>query len=182
MFGEKTSQYLGDFELSDKAVISDPCYERPESINRSNAVVDVTPGVWEAEIFIQDEGSWGKRVAELFAYGPSYGNRHSWEFLTTCGVDSGQLGVFDYAKYPIGVNGYDSDYDDPENWYRRACNETYDEKDKLKRAGIVEGMGVNSSSGFGDGSYEVYVARNGDDKVVAIKAIFIPEDDGDDYD
>jgi hypothetical protein len=179
MYGKKTTQELGMFELGDKAVITDPCYNRPEDINRSNAVVDVEPGLWEAEIVISDEGTWGNRVAELKVLHAQYGPK-PWEFLATCGVDSGQLGVFDYAKYPIGVNGYGSDYYDPENWYHKACKETYDEKNMKKKAGIIESMGVNSSSGFGDGQYEVLVARNGEDKVVGIKVVFIPEDE--DYD
>jgi Protein of unknown function (DUF4241) len=183
MYGEKTRQYLGEFELGEKAVITDPCYDRPEVTNRNNAVVDVDPGKWDAHIVISNEALWGNRVAELQiskAGTIPAGYSRSWEFIATCGVDSGQLGVFDYGKYPIGVNGYDSDYDDPENWYRRACNETYDEEDLSKKAGIVESMGVNSSSGFGDGAYEVLVARNGEDKVVGIKVVFIPEDE--DYD
>jgi hypothetical protein len=179
MYGAKTTEELGVFELGEKAVITDPCYERPEVTNRNNAVVDVEPGLWEAEIVLSNEGSWGDRVAELKVAHAHY-NKEPREFLTTCGVDSGQLGVFDYTKYPIGVDGYNWDYDDPENWYRRACNETHDEKNPSKKAGIVESMGAVSSSGFGDGAYEVLVARNGEDKVVGIKVVFIPEDE--DYD
>lgn len=176
MYGEKAPHYLGEFELSEKAVISDPCYDRPESINRSNAIVDVVPGVWHAEIILSNEGQWGHRVAELYVWNDEWGQHRPKEFLTSCGVDSGQLGVFDYAKYPIGVNGYTAEYGEADNWYTKACNETYDEKDRSKTAGIVDGMGANSSSGFGDGEYEIFVARNGEDKVVSLKAVFIPED------
>lgn len=181
MYGDRTTRHLGSFETSGKLIVTDPCYERVSETDMLQSVVPVKPGKWFARIQTSDEGNWGSRVAELTA------NHHEnvlspyWEWYGSCGVDSGQLGFFDYDKYPIGVNGYTAEYDDVNNWYKKACNETYQENNKEKKAGIVEGMGVNSSSGFGDGQYEVFVGRNDDGEIVAIKAVFIPED-GDDYD
>lgn len=176
-----TEKYIGEFTVGSKIIVTDPCYERVDETSRLQAVLDVKPGVWNAQIIISDEGDWGKRVAELHAWYNTYSGRKPNEYVTNCGVDSGQLGFFDYDKYPIGVNGYEPEYEDPDNWYKKACNETYQENNREKKAGIVECMGVNSSSGFGDGSYDVYVARDADDKVVSIKAVFIDEED-EDYD
>lgn len=187
MYGERKHKYIGEFECGEKMFASDPCYQRVEYTDRSSAVIPVVPGTWKTSVVTSDEGSWGNRVAELYAYhkeseDDGYMNPWNWEYFSSCGVDSGQLGFFDYKKYPIGVNGYEAEYDDEENWYKKACNETYIEKNPNKKFGIVEGMGVNSSSGFGDGEYEIFVARNNDDEVVAVKAVFIPEDGEDDYD
>jgi hypothetical protein len=79
------------------------------------------------------------------------------------------------------VNGYTAEYDDADNWYKKACNETYQEKSQ-KFAGIVEGMGVNSSSGFGDGQYNVYALKNEQDEIVGLKAVFIDDDEDDNDD
>ena len=182
MYGERTKKYIGEFECGEKLFASDPCYQRVDETDLSSAVISVVPGTWKSSAILSDEGSWGDRVAELYAYSKyweddGYMNPWNWEFYSSCGVDSGQLGFFDYEKYPIGVNGYEADYEDESNWYKRACNETYNEKKHDKRFGIVENMGVNSSSGFGDGCYDIFVARNNDDEVIAVKSVFIPEDE-----
>lgn len=162
-------------------LVSDPCYDRVDETDRLQAVVQVKPGIWLAEVEISDEQDWGHRVAELRAWTDPI-RASFWEWYSNCGVDSGQLGFFDFYKYPIGVNGYEAKYEDQNNWYKKACNETFNQNDRTLKAGIVEGMGVNSSSGFGDGGYDVYVKKDNDGNVVAIKAVFIPEDGEDDYD
>ena len=46
-----------------------------------------------------------------------------------------------------------------------------------KQAGVIKKRGVVSSSGFGDGCYDVFVSRNEDGKIVAASAIFFEEED-----
>jgi hypothetical protein len=47
---------------------------------------------------------------------------------------------------------------------------------------ITDGLGLVSSSGYGDGGYNCWTARNEDGKIVAIRVEFITEDDYEDED
>ena len=51
--------------------------------------------------------------------------------------------------------------------------------------GIINGVGFVSSSGWGDGGYTCYTAKNEDGQIVGIKIVFIEpdydDDDEDDY-
>jgi hypothetical protein len=174
------------FELtSTRLLCTDPCYDK-NSIG-SYIIENAKPGTWSSTIVKSNEGGWGMRVAELqinildddddaldaWAHEP---------IPESIGVDSGQAGFFDYDKYPETAG----EYGDGESFYDAACKVTYDEKDRTRQAGIVEGIGVNSSSGFGDGSYDLYVGRNSIGQVVSARLVFFydkaEEDDGDDYD
>lgn len=48
-------------------------------------------------------------------------------------------------------------------------------------ANVVYGSGFVSSSGYGDGGYSCWTAKNADDKVVSIRVEFIGEEDDNDY-
>lgn len=58
------------------------------------------------------------------------------------------------------------------DWYEMCCDKTLSDQ----RAGTVPG-GVVSSSGFGDGGYQAFFAKDDFGKVIAIKIIFISEKD-----
>ena len=60
---EKEEMNLGNFEVKDEIVISDPCYEADGNCNK---IVKAKTGTWKSKIEIADEGEWGKRVADLF--------------------------------------------------------------------------------------------------------------------
>ena len=48
-------------------------------------------------------------------------------------------------------------------------------------AGVLE-YGVVSSSGYGDGSYTAYVARNDNNQVIAVRIVFLSKyDEEEDY-
>lgn len=173
-------QYIGEFEVtSNKLIVTDPCYDK--AIWCSYVLGGVKNGIWKSAINISDEGDWGNRVAELLVWKKDEPAVSCIELASTqIGVDSGQAGFFDYSKYPDRCPG---EYGDLNSFYGKACAQTYDEKDRSKKAGIVEGFGVNSSSGFGDGCYTLLVGRNSDGEVVRAKLIFIGDEeyqDGDD--
>ncbi|WP_433957783.1 hypothetical protein [Cytobacillus horneckiae] len=60
-----------------------------------------------------------------------------------------------------------------EKWYIRICDLTLETKES---AGITKG-GVVSSSGYGDGGYELFTIRDENDSVVAIKIVFIGDEE-----
>lgn len=107
------------------------------------------------------------------------------------GVDSGQFGFFDKDFYrndesakdlPKADFGVNYDREEGDQWYRACCKLTLGEEGY----GVLPN-GAVSSSGYGDGSYEVRGAidtRDSKLEYVAFEVIFIEErtDDEEDED
>ncbi len=162
--------YLGKFNISSGVMrVTDPCYDPG---TWCSGTIDVPNGEWHAYIEESDEGTWGKRVASIEVRYQNDFKHYSWELTNIdVGVDSGQAGFFDNQLYP------DHPGDDP--FYDRVCRLTLGENS----AGVIE-FGAVSSSGYGDGGYSCYVARNSDNQIVAAKIVFIDdgyEEDEEDY-
>ena len=165
-------KYLDEFEVGSKILVTDPCYSKDTWCTQ---VLDVKPGIWEAEVVMTNCDSWGNRVSELLAWHRDYPTDSADESVSNdIGVDSGQCGFFDFDKYPDGQCG---EYDDPATFYGAACKETLKEG---VPAGVVNGFGVVSSSGYGDGCYNLYVGRDEHDVIVSTRLVFIEE--AEDYD
>ena len=133
---------LGTIELNEKVVISDPCYN--EDVWCIAEFDKVKPGTYKCQALLVDEGDWGIRVAELTA--AHIDNRKPINKLAALvGVDSGQMGIYD-------ANYFQSTRDN-EDWYKNVCQITDD------YAGHLGDKAVVSLSGYGDGTYEVLVAK-----------------------
>lgn len=91
------------------------------------------------------------------------------------GVDSGQAGFFDYDKYAEALSDKVDNDEGPkfEAFYEKSCNCTGSDL----QFGVIDNFGVVSSSGYGDGGYELYVARNAEGQVIGAYITFISEDD-----
>lgn len=76
------------------------------------------------------------------------------------GVDSGQAGFFDEEYFRKNCES--------ENWYSRICRMT--ESDN--RCGCLNNLCAVSESGYGDGGYTCYTARDNDGMVVAADLVF----------
>lgn len=163
-----------------KLMVTDPCYTRGTWSWCQGVVENVLPGKWRARADFQDNGQtggWGDRVAVLEAHHEgflrSYIDRR-WERCSfEVGVDSGQAGIFDESRYPQGETG---DYGSKGSFYNDCCETTLGEH----MFGSVQGMGVVSRSGYGDGGYVAHVARDDEGHVVAVKVTFIGGEDDDD--
>lgn len=185
---------IKQFEVtSGKLVCSDPCYSIPTWCQ--GIVENVKNGVWGAEINLSDQQDWGMRVASLFVcnedsfakdntIGEKIFNDEPMNFAA--GVDSGQFGFFDFAHYrndesakALELYKFSDDYDREEGdtWYRACCNLTLGDE----QWGVLPN-GVVSSSGFGDGSYDVYGYKDAYGEYVAFAVVFIYDDEGDEYD
>ena len=172
---------LGTFEMaSDRMAVSDPCYDT--DVWCRGELQDVLPGIWEASVIKRDEGEWGIRVAKLVAVHKDYVDSDM-EPMTLApfevGVDSGQAGLFDAQHYRDDAVVVDPDTAVNGNepgalWYMHCCCLTL-----TKLAAGVMPYGVVASSGYGDGSYDCFVGRNSDGKIVRVEIEFIPEE-GDD--
>jgi hypothetical protein len=105
----------------------------------------------------------------------------------TVGVDSGQAGIFSRESYRndsvvdrIGLGDGDISFfenfsrpeEDGERWYKHMCSRTLG----VLQWGVYD-EGMVSSSGFGDGSYDLYVLTTPDEVVVGFLIDFQVEEE-----
>lgn len=162
--------HLGKFNVtSGKLRVSDPCYDKG---TWCSGTLDVPNGEWDAYLELSDEGSWGTRVASIQIIKDNSHTNSTWELTKIdVGVDSGQAGFFDESFYP--EDGGDNAF-----FYDKVCNLTLGRE----QGGIIDGFGAVSSTGYGDGGYKCYVARDDAGQIVAAKIIFIDDEyEEDDY-
>jgi len=90
------------------------------------------------------------------------------------GVDSGQLMIMDPC-YAIGDSGFGTQED-----YKKACEVSHPVGGQLKYKMGHDGLGVVFSSGFGDGTYDVYATIKDcgtwGKRVTKVEVILIDED------
>ena len=180
---------MKEFQItSGKIVCSDPCYKT--DVWCMGIVDNVENGSWIAIADKKDMGDWGERITSLFIGNKQHLERNPKlvdyvfedEPLNFAGgVDSGQFGFFDFANYRNDESakdlekydfGTEYDIEDGDKWYRACSNLTLgDESWGTLPNGVV------SSSGFGDGSYDVYGYKDAYDKYVAFAVVFIYDEE-----
>lgn len=157
--------------LGGKVMVSDPCYEM--GVWCQGVIDNMLKGIYKCDLEMCD-GVWGPRVSAIQVTHVDYANKflaYNCEF-NIC-VDSGQAGIFDYGYYEKHHNGKTDD-----EWYDAICDKTISMHNgtELLDGNTVDELGFVSSSGYGDGSYDCWVAEH-DGKVVAIRVEFITEDE-----
>ena len=158
---------IGTIELSEKVFVSDPCYDTDTWC--TVRMKDVVPGTYHCRVrMLKDPLSvcGTKRVKELIIVHESikdWKKSLKWEYAGNAGVDSGQMGIYDYDHFDK-LNKVEETKD---NWYDIVCKITLNED-----AGIADTHSAVCSSGYGDGSYPVY-GNWLKDKLRAIKVVFI---------
>lgn len=129
-------EYVGEIELDGTVDITDPCYDKDVWCRMT---VDCDAGLYKGYIELSDEGEWGTRVASISIFkGDKIWDIEEMEFIGVIGVDAGMAGFFDDKK----------DFNDDE----------WDELCRRTRKGNAWCLydGIFSSSGYGDGEYNVY--------------------------
>ena len=169
---------IGTMDVTgDKIIACDPCRKTTDESWYNTVIENMLPGQYTAEVTMFDNeetNGWGDRVAELTIRHkdyklPEYETEDRITYEDNCvGVDSGQAMFANLDARKQLIEGSEKDFD---GFYWAACDAT--ESDH--RAGIVANAAV-SSSGYGDGCYDAYVARNDDDKVVAVSIVFLQEE------
>lgn len=159
---------MSSFEVTSGALMaSDPCYTSDTWC--AGKIDNVKNGKWLSHAEFSYEKMWGKRVTSLQAWlsdsSPSNWIRVNKSF----GVDSGQFGFFDY-NYFINHES-EREYDSP-GFYKDCCDLTL----SANKFGLLN-QGVVSSSGYGDGSYPVYIAKNTNGEVIGVKVVFISDEE-----
>lgn len=172
-------------KLEKEVVVSDPCYTIPTWCQA--VISNVKPGMYHTTVRKHDAGDWGNRCAMVFAIHEDYVNfQHllidNWELHPAdIGVDSGQCGIFskdsyrdDSYKFPYKPYDFGTDFPTNDNggdlWYRHMVTHTLSEQ----QWGTYE-KGIVSTSGFGDGSYQLFVVKKRN-KIVAFAIDFGVED------
>ena len=152
---------LGDFNISsNKIQICDPSYKLGDSgtLTINNAL----NGKYFASFEVEDNF-----IANLHICHQKYSNSIlEFEKFGDIYFDSGQAGFFDFNFF---VKNQGGTFDDVSSFYGTSCAITL----SPKQAGIINNFGVISSSGFGDGRYDVFVAKNINEKIVAAFISFI---------
>lgn len=162
-------------QLGEEVMVSDPCYTVPTWCQHK--VKNVLPGEYLTTVLKSDNtGGWGNRCAALVAVHKDYQeDTLSWRTDNTAdiGVDSGQAGIFSMETYrkddifmeKSGFAFVDRDTEG-DHWYGHMCDRT------LSDLGWgTYSHGVVSSSGFGDGSYRLLVAKH-NGKIVGLAIDF----------
>lgn len=165
---------MKQIKLDSTVVVSDPSYTIP---TWCQIILDnVLPGTFFTTCMTSNEGMWGDRNALLVAvHEDNIKDELDWEECPgTVGVDSGQAGIFSRESYqndshPIekGEVSFGCSRGNPgDEFYDKMCQRTLGEDGW----GFYD-QGVVSRSGFGDGSYSLFIAKR-DGKVVGMMIDF----------
>jgi hypothetical protein len=157
---------MKQIELTENVMVSDPCYEKGTWCQEE---IVVKPGVY-CVMTQKKDGRVDKLLAMHIDHTDAKLKKKPY---CTIGVDSGQAGIFslDTFRNDKVFEGEESDFakrmgldeGDGEKWYSHICDLTLGEDSWGTYAN-----GVASSSGWGDGSYDVFVAEAKSGEIVGI--------------
>ena len=155
---------LGSFKVTDKIVVADPSYDYGKL--GTLALDNVLTGKYIATAEVVNNS-----IAALYISHSNFKNDIlESENVGYIAVDSGQAGFFDLDFFRKNEGG---EVGDLNSFYGLACAITL----SPKQASVIKKRGVVSSSGFGDGCYNVYVSRDEVGKIVAASLFFFEEED-----
>lgn len=177
-------RFIGAVKFGKDVEVTDPCYT--PDLGCGYTAHDFEPGAYNAYIMMNEDGD---RVAELIVYNSEYDTdarkrKIHWEY-DGCGiaVDSGQAGFFDEDYYIEGKKIDDAedgkDFDKMKGFYKDCCNLTLSRE---PYGVLANGLGTVSSSGYGDGVYDLLTVKNATGNVIAAKILFIDLDEENDWD
>jgi hypothetical protein len=176
-------KHIGRVFFGDKAIITDSCYDLK---TWCNFIANIRAGEYDCYAKIKNINNWGERVWEIVSIRRDATiisdnfDELEWLFeFGEIGVDSGSCGVFDLEFFNDNndkeldslKSGKISD-EENEKFYDRMCGLT----DNDNHCGTYK-HGFNSSSGLGDGGYELYVLKDDEGFITAMKVVFISEED-----
>lgn len=159
---------LGNIFFNGKMQVTDPCYSTDVWCTKQ---INIKKGEYIAKAVMYDCGDWGKRIGELTINHISCPKKKANNRVySSIGVDSGQCGFFDYDKYEkVHPTYFVDETEESKKWYDKVCNITLNGD----WCGLVDDMGVVSSSGIGDGCYNLYAGYNNKDEIVALRLKFL---------
>lgn len=154
---------LGSFYARNKIQVSDPSYNFGDS--GTITLENILNGKYLATIEFENDC-----IAYLhICHQDFFNDIFEFENIGFIAVDSGQAGFFDFNYF---IHNHGGTFDNLHSFYGSACAIT----SSPLQAGIINNFGVVSSSGFGDGCYNVFVAKNDDNKIIAAYISFISQE------
>lgn len=160
---------------------TDPCYKCYSP--GLQAEFPVLNGTWNAFVFLE-KAYWcgGNTISSLLVKheeAPAYIPDYQFQSINDgCGVDSGQFGFFDAAKYPTDESEFKWIHGSG-NFYSTCCEGTTNDNARVLEAAVLP-FGACSATAYGDGSYKVEVAKNAEGVIIAARVIYL-DDEEDDY-
>lgn len=163
---------VGTLEVTDTLFITDPCYNLDTWCTKT---IEMPFGNYNCYV---NKSTKHKIINSLYIIQDGYKLGTNCyinsEEVGECGVDSGQLGIFNISKFKKKVSEtefkkslkkkfpyedwkrqYNPNDNDKDSFYKCCCNHTLNKSG----VGIINNVGVVSSSGHGDGSYPVYLIQ-----------------------
>lgn len=153
-------------KLGDKVRVTDPCYDM--DVWCTGTLTDVLPGNYKTSIVVDVDN---QDVCELEVWHEKKDSDKVLfeETYDDIGVDAGMAGVIDYATYEkIWSEGKH------EEFYKNVSRQILNGVENRKQVIATVENGAFSSSGYGDGSYRCFVAKNAEGKIVYIRIKFLP--------
>lgn len=162
---------LGTIELGVKVMISDPTYRIGTWC--THTVENMKPGTYTCYAVVADEKSYGLhsegRIAEQYVlFGETTIEDFNEDYIPLCdiGVDSATAGVFDFEFFESI-----QEEQKRERWYGLIEGLVHEEIEYWT-AGTMENKGVITSTGYGDGGYDVFaLVKEG--QVVGLNIVFM---------
>lgn len=152
------TKLIGKIKITESVEITDPCYNPGIWCAASRTLL---PGTYNCYAVSGKYNTWGYRVKSIYIVHESYKSRLNWKHECFFTVDSGQAGIF--------CTNYYSENWDKESWYKKVCKITND----LPKAGTVDDFGFVSRSGVGDGCYNCYSVKDGEERIIALKLLYL---------
>lgn len=169
-------KYVGIFNhKGNKIDITDPCYDKGTWCRTTQ---ELPEGEYECWVDIVDYGDWGKRVAlsQIIKKDLDNSDIYARTRIAEIGVDAGLAGFFDNKP----------DYDDAA--WSEFCEWSWQKENQIERKTVAlanednaaKCEGFFTSSGFGDGCYDVIALYDKDDKLIGYEINFIEEENEED--
>lgn len=157
---------LGSFNISEeKIVVADPSFDYGDS--GTLLLKKVLSGKYYATINTANLKECGQIVTSLKICHSDFKNSVlKFERCGVIAVDSGQAGFFDKTYF---IKNQGGEVGELNSLYGLSCAVT----SSTKQVGTMKRKGVVSSSGFGDGFYSVFVAKNSANKIISAYIEFI---------
>ena len=162
-------KYIGIFNHNGNQIdITDPCYDKGTWCRTTQ---ELPRGTYDCGVEIVDCGDWGKRIAKSFIIKEDYSYEDDVfysEYVDEIGVDAGLAGFFDNKP----------DYNDDE--WSDFCDMLDGNAWVVDEATAAKCSGFFTSSGFGDGGYDVLALYDINDTLIGYEIEFIKEENEED--
>ena len=169
---------VGELNIPNGLVdITDPCYERSVWCRMND--VRVRPGKYDCFSFVGEIDDWGPRVwiNQIVHQEVDEFDHFRMECIGSIGVDAGLAGFFAKDKNYSDKEWADfcSEINRQNKIFREPGDTLYRSYFKIDEDGKSP-VGFFTQSGCGDGGYDVYAAKVGDE-IVALEIRFISEEE-----